>query len=74
MQSDNLFLADLTKVFTSVVGTAQGIQKEAIETWKQIIEQQILNAGFVKKEEFDALEARVNLLSQKLKELQEDSQ
>lgn len=71
MQSDNQFFNDFTKVMTGFWGTAQGLQKEACDQFKQQIENMILNAGFVRKQDHDILEERVNLLSEKIKTIED---
>ena len=52
-------------------GTAQGLQKEASEQVKQFLETHILEAGFVHKDDYTALEQRFELLVQKVNSLEE---
>ena len=71
MQSNNSFVNDFAKIMSGAFGTAQGLQKEASEQVKQFLETYILEAGFVHKNDYVALEQRFELLSQKVQELEE---
>lgn len=70
MQSNNSFLNDFAKIMSGAFGTAQGLQKEASEQFKQFLETQIIEAGFVRKDDFIALEQRFELLVQKVNALE----
>ncbi|MEM6603046.1 MAG: accessory factor UbiK family protein [Pseudomonadota bacterium] len=70
MQTDNHFFNDLSRMFSGFMGTAQGLQKEAAEQFRQMIEKCALDAGFVHHSDFEALEKRVVLLCDKVKDLE----
>lgn len=71
MQSNNSFLNDFAKIMSGAFGTAQGLQKEASEQVKQFLETYILEAGFVRQDDYIALEKRFELLVQKVNDLEE---
>ena len=71
MQTDNSFLNDFAKMLTGALGTADGLRQEAMATITTSFEKYIAEAGFVRKEEFDILQQRFELLVQKVKDLEE---
>lgn len=71
MQTDNSFLNDFAKILTGALGTADGLRQEAMATITTSFEKYIAEAGFVRKEEFDILQQRFELLVQKVKDLEQ---
>ncbi len=57
MQSQNQFLADLAKIANSVAGTAAGVTREARETARERLRQQMAGFDFVGRDEFEAVKA-----------------
>jgi|APTNR8051073442_1049403.scaffolds.fasta_scaffold13765_3 BMFP domain-containing protein YqiC len=69
MQTRHPLFDDLSKIAANAVGLAQGAREEVRTFWDQQFERAITDMDLVRRDEYDALKQRVQILEAKLAEM-----
>jgi BMFP domain-containing protein YqiC len=69
MQTRHPLFDDLSKIAANAVGLAQGVGEEVRTFWDAQFERAITDMDLVRRDEYDALKERVQILETKLAEL-----